>query len=112
MLEKINPTVTRDDLGPARDSDPTETAEWLDALESVFHVAGGERAEFILSALDRQGEGSWRRTRRTALRAVPKHNPTRKAGCISGRHRNRDAHHGDHSLECVGHGRARERGSW
>ena len=56
MLEKINPTVTRDDLGPARDTDPTETTEWLDALESVFHMAGGERAEFILSALDRKAK--------------------------------------------------------
>ncbi len=40
----------------ANDSDPTETAEWLDALESVFRVAGGERAEFILSALDRKAK--------------------------------------------------------
>jgi pyruvate dehydrogenase E1 component len=38
------------------DSDPTETAEWLDALESVFRVTGGERAEFILSALGRKAK--------------------------------------------------------
>jgi pyruvate dehydrogenase E1 component len=56
MLERINPTLTFSDSTPARDSDPTETAEWLDALESVFHMAGGERAEFILSALDRKAK--------------------------------------------------------
>jgi pyruvate dehydrogenase E1 component len=57
MLERINPTtLTLVDRATASDSDPTETAEWLDALESVFHMAGGERAEFILSALDRKAK--------------------------------------------------------
>jgi hypothetical protein len=54
MLERLNPSSTFDDLTRADDSDPNETAEWLDALESVFRVAGGERAEFILPALDRK----------------------------------------------------------
>jgi pyruvate dehydrogenase E1 component len=54
MLESLNPPSTFDDLTRADDSDPNETAEWLDALESVFRVAGGERAEFIPSALDRK----------------------------------------------------------
>jgi pyruvate dehydrogenase E1 component len=54
MLERLNPSSTFDDLARPDDSDPNETAEWLDALESVFRVAGGERAEFILSALDRK----------------------------------------------------------
>ena len=40
----------------ANDSDPTETAEWLDALESVFRTVGGERAEFIFSALGRKAK--------------------------------------------------------
>jgi pyruvate dehydrogenase E1 component len=53
MLQRVNPTPALDD---PNDSDPTETAEWLDALESVFRVAGGERAEFILSALDRKAK--------------------------------------------------------
>ena len=51
MLERINPTLTLNNSTAAGDSDPTETAEWLDALESVFRMEGGERAEFILSAL-------------------------------------------------------------
>ena len=54
MLERLNRSSTFDDLTRADDSDPNETAEWLDALESVVRVAGGERAEFILSALDRK----------------------------------------------------------
>ena len=56
MLERINPALALNDSTAGADSDPTETAEWLDALESVFRVAGGERAEFILSALDRKAK--------------------------------------------------------
>ena len=56
MLQRLNPTPALDSPRWANDSDPTETAEWLDALELVFRVAGGERAEFILSALDRKAK--------------------------------------------------------
>ena len=57
MLERINPTLTLNNSTAAADSDPTETAEWLDALKkSVFRMEGGERAEFILSALDRKAK--------------------------------------------------------
>ena len=56
MLERINPGLTLKDSSAGGDPDPTETAEWLDALESVFRVAGGERAEFLLSALDRKAK--------------------------------------------------------
>jgi pyruvate dehydrogenase E1 component len=38
------------------DTDPEETAEWLAALESVIRAGGYERAEFILSALDRKAK--------------------------------------------------------
>src|SRR5581483_3799923 len=42
-------------LHPA-DVDPTETQEWLDALESVVQRAGPERARFLLERLkDRAG---------------------------------------------------------
>src|SRR5271165_3323028 len=54
MLERLDSSPDNPIL--ANDIDPTETAEWLDALESVFRVAGGERAEFILSALDRKAK--------------------------------------------------------
>jgi pyruvate dehydrogenase E1 component len=36
------------------DTDPEETGEWLAALESVVQAAGEDRAEFLLSALDRK----------------------------------------------------------
>src|ERR1700728_213226 len=38
------------------DADPDETAEWLAALESVVLAAGEDRAEFLLSALDRRAK--------------------------------------------------------
>ena len=36
------------------DDDPSETAEWLDALDSVYRAVGGDRAAFLLSALSRR----------------------------------------------------------
>lgn len=33
------------------DSDPTETAEWLEALESMVRTAGSDRAKFVLAKL-------------------------------------------------------------
>ena len=33
------------------DSDPQETREWLDALESVLENEGAERAHFLLEQL-------------------------------------------------------------
>ena len=38
------------------DSDPAETAEWLESIESVFRHSGADRAEFILSALERKAK--------------------------------------------------------
>ena len=56
MFARVDPPSAPNDLTAVRDSDPSETAEWLDALESVFHMAGAERAEFILAALDRKAK--------------------------------------------------------
>ena len=56
MFEKPDPALALDSPPSADDSDPTETAEWLDALELVFRITGGERAEFILSALGRKAK--------------------------------------------------------
>ena len=33
------------------DSDAAETAEWLEALDSVFHSQGGERAHYLIERL-------------------------------------------------------------
>ena len=74
---------------------------------------GGRRARRIHSVGARpQGQGSRRRTRRAALWPVSEHHPARKAGRVSRRHRNGDAHHRDHSLERAGDGHARQRGLW
>ena len=45
-------------FGDLTDLDPAETREWLESLTSVFQRSGGERVEFILSALDRQARGT------------------------------------------------------
>ena len=71
MLERLNSTLALDNPILANDSDPTETAEWLDALESVFRMVGGERAEFILSALGRKGTNSLRADERHARTSQP-----------------------------------------
>ena len=49
MLATNDPT----DIMSGVDADPAETADWLSSLDSLFRRAGGERAEFILSELDR-----------------------------------------------------------
>jgi pyruvate dehydrogenase E1 component len=42
--------------GLTADSDPAETADWLDSLESLFRYAGASRTEFILSAVERKAK--------------------------------------------------------
>ena len=111
MLERINPGPTVKDSSAEGDPDPTETAEWLDALESVLRVRGRRAGGIPAIRARPQGEGSRRRTRRAAVRSLSEHDPARKAGRISRRHRHGDPHYGDHSMECAGDGRARERRS-
>ncbi|NNM01804.1 MAG: pyruvate dehydrogenase (acetyl-transferring), homodimeric type, partial [Gammaproteobacteria bacterium] len=41
-------STTRSDT-PGRDSDPAETAEWIDALEDITAAAGSERARYVLA---------------------------------------------------------------
>ena len=40
MLERINPALALTDSTVGGDSDPTETAEWLDALEFCLSRRG------------------------------------------------------------------------
>ena len=42
-------TMTPLTARPTRDTDPEETAEWVEALESLTRVEGPERAHFVLS---------------------------------------------------------------
>jgi pyruvate dehydrogenase E1 component len=41
----------------ARDTDPTETAEWLQGLHTLLAQSGPERAHFVLDALAREARG-------------------------------------------------------
>ncbi|MBN9582862.1 MAG: alpha-ketoglutarate dehydrogenase [Afipia sp.] len=50
MLAKNEPHAL-DRTAPA-DIDPVETMEWLESLSSTFRQSGGERVQFLLSALD------------------------------------------------------------
>src|SRR5271169_39006 len=52
MPASSRPIANSPGLAPTRDSDPAETTDWLDSLESMFRHSGPERAEFILSALE------------------------------------------------------------
>ena len=52
MPASSRPIANLQGLAPTRDSDPAETSDWLDSLESMFRHSGPERAEFILSALE------------------------------------------------------------
>jgi len=45
MTDEAEPTA------PGQDSDPTETREWLDALDGLTAAEGPERAQFLLSQL-------------------------------------------------------------
>ena len=49
----------------ARDSDPTETAEWIEALDALIAAEGPERAAFLLTRLMQHG-----RSRRITLPQV------------------------------------------
>src|SRR5205814_9685017 len=44
-------------VAAARDSDPAETQEWLDALQAVVREAGAERGLFLLERLEEQAQG-------------------------------------------------------
>src|ERR1700691_5688992 len=55
MPASSRPIANLQGLAPTRDSDPAETSDWLDSLESMFRHSGPERAEFILSALEHKG---------------------------------------------------------
>lgn len=41
-----------------KDIDPTETQEWLDALEGIIHAEGNERANYILQQLIHKAQNS------------------------------------------------------
>jgi hypothetical protein len=65
-------------LDYTRDTDPVETQEWLDSLESVIEVDGPERAHFLLN---RVMEGAHERGARVPDSAnTPVRHPVERAG--------------------------------
>ena len=94
------------------DRDPAETREWVESLDAVFRFAGGERAEFMLSALERKGKRARRAVGRSAVLRLSQHDPAGEAAALSRRSRDREAHHRDHSLERARDGDARQQGLW
>ena len=56
MADVLRPTdeqlVAGSGLVPQSDTDPIETAEWLDSLEYVIQSRGPERARYLLSVLE------------------------------------------------------------
>ena len=66
------------DLAP--DSDPVETREWRDALDSVLAFEGPERAHFLLGELMRRGAPQGRAGALLGEHALPQHHPARPRG--------------------------------
>ncbi len=60
ILTSADPTAGPIVRSPAQppDSDPSETAEWLESLEYVLRSKGPERVKYLLSALERKSRGS------------------------------------------------------
>ena len=108
MLEKTSfAEEPIEEIEPA-DDDPSETAEWLDALDSVYRAVGGDRAAFLLSALSRRaGELG---IVSNALPFSPYRNtiPLEKQIPFPGDIDYGRADHGDYPLERACHGDARQ----
>ncbi len=60
ILASADPTAGQVARSPAQapDSDPSETAEWLESLEYVLRSKGPERVKYLLSALERKSRGA------------------------------------------------------
>ncbi len=60
ILASADPTAGPVARSPAQspDSDPSETAEWLESLEYVLRSKGPERVKYLLSALERKSRGA------------------------------------------------------
>ena len=39
------------DINPIKDTDPQETKEWLDSIESIIKINGIKRAHFLIENL-------------------------------------------------------------
>ena len=56
MVARETTTLLDQFIAAARDSDPTETQEWLDALQASVRQSGAERGLFLLERLEEQAQ--------------------------------------------------------
>ena len=86
------------------DTDPLETAEWLESLQSVLENQGPERVSFLLQRTERGGPPRGGRAPLHGHHALHQHHPGRQAAALSRQSRDRAAHQEHHPLERDGHG--------
>ncbi|MDP3224883.1 MAG: pyruvate dehydrogenase (acetyl-transferring), homodimeric type, partial [Rubrivivax sp.] len=70
---------------PATDTDPQETREWLDALDSVLATAGPARAEFLVQALQEQASAQGVAAHAQAFSAYRNTIPLERQGAYPGK---------------------------
>src|SRR5204863_1091335 len=56
MAGREAPTLLDQLIAAARDSDPAETQEWIDALQAAVRESGAERGLFLLERLEEQAQ--------------------------------------------------------
>ena len=89
----------------ADDSDPLETAEWLESLRSVLESQGPERVSFLLGELSAAAHRDGVETAVHGHHAVYQHHPRGQAAAVPRQPRDRAPHQEHHPLERHGHGR-------
>ena len=87
------------------DTDPGETAEWLDSLDAVVDAHGKTRARFLVSQAHRAGPRAAGRHARRGVDALRQHHPRRGAALVPRRRGHRAPHPRLHPLERRRHGR-------
>ena len=92
------------------DSDPVETREWRDALESVLAFEGAGARAFPARRADARGAPQGRAGALFGQHALPQHHPARPRGAASRRPGDRAQDPQLHPLECAGDRPARQQG--
>ena len=92
----------------ARDPDPQETREWLDALDGVLEAEGPDRAHFLIEQLIDKARRSRRVPAVLGEHRVHQHDPADAQVRMPGDQDDRASHPLVRALERDGDGRARE----
>ena len=100
-----------DTIPSQRDSDPLETAEWLESLRSVLEKQGSRAGQLPARRAERGGASQRRRAAVHRHHALHQHDPGRQAAALSRQSRARAAHQEHHPLERDGDGHAGQQGA-